>query len=217
MFRKYCAALLATTTLIASTGCSVVGIRTTPEPTYEVVKAEGNFELRRYPALVVASTQVNGDFESAGDKAFRPLFEYISGANQNSTKISMTAPVLAEENPQSGQKIAMTAPVIGTEIDGAWEYQFVLPDSFTLESAPQPTNPNVSLKETRPKLLAVVEYSGLWREKTKQRHQAKLSEWMEKQGLQGISNPMIAGYDPPWTLPFLRRNEILIEVKQVSN
>lgn len=202
--------LLVITGAIISAGCSLVGIRTTPEPPYTVEASDPPFELRHYPPMVVASTIVNGDFESAGNKAFRVLFHYISGNNNTQETIDMTSPVLTSNEP--GQRIAMTAPVIGIESQGRWEYQFVLPEHFSVESAPRPGNGDIEIKETKERLMATIRFSGLWREASKNRHQQKLQEWIEKHGYTIIGNPVIAGYDPPWTLPFFRRNEVLIEV-----
>jgi len=130
---------------LTTTACSVFGVRSTPELEYTTLRQADYIELRQYPTLVVVSTLVKGSFSDTAKQAFRPLFQYISGDNTSESKISMTAPVISQQN--AGQDIAMTAPVIGTQVGNMWEYQFVLPAQFTLENAPKPLNKNVILKE----------------------------------------------------------------------
>lgn len=196
------------------TGCSVVGIRSTEEPNYAVLQGEDRFEVRQYDSIVIAETLVDAEFDKAGDIAFRRLFAYISGDNQTAAKISMTAPVMAlDEKRSSGEKISMTAPVTGQKIAQGWRYAFVLPSDYTIDNAPVPDSPDIILKQIPARKAAVIGYSGLWDEEAYEENLAALQSWMRQNNLEADSLPRVAGYDPPWTLPFLRRNEIIIDIK----
>ena len=196
-----------------STGCSFFGIRNTEEAGYAVIDKRDQIEIREYDELVVVETFVNTDYEEAGTIAFKKLFAYISGENISKTKIAMTAPVMSKEGASPvGDKIAMTSPVLGQRQAKGWRYSFVLPAGYTLESAPLPTNPDVKLALIPGKKVAVIRYSGSWKEQTMRDKSEKLVEWIQANGLERLSIPRSARYDPPWTLPFLRRNEIMIDV-----
>ena len=205
---------LAVFTTVMITACSVMGIRSTEEPNYSVVQNEDRFEVRHYEAIVIAETLVNAGFDEAGNIGFRRLFNYISGENRSATEISMTAPVMArDEKRLRGAKISMTAPVTGEKTAKGWRYAFVLPSDFSLATAPRPESPEVSLKQIPARKAAVVRFTGSWSESAYEENLAALQRWMQKNSLEADSLPRIAGYDPPWTLPFLRRNEIIIDIK----
>ena len=206
--------LLALFIILLQSGCSLVGIRSTGEPDYSVLQSDELFEVREYETLVVAETLVDASFDDAGGIAFRRLFGYISGDNEAATEIAMTAPVMArDENNSDGEKISMTAPVTGQETALGWRFAFVLPSSYTLENAPMPTNPEVKLKQVPTRKVAVVRYSGSWNKAGYEENLKLLQQWMLQSQLKADSLPRVAGYDPPWTLPFLRRNEVMIDVK----
>ena len=205
--------MLAIVAVLMQSGCSVFGIRSTEEASYIVLDEQDEFQLREYAGLVIVETTVNAGFDKAGKEAFGRLFGYISGENRTAQKITMTAPVLAdEENSATGESIDMTAPVIADEATDGWRYAFVLPNSFTIADAPIPTDPKVRLVEVQPKLVAVLRYSGLLNEGDFRDNSARLLHWISENQLESLSLPRVAGYDPPWTLPFLRRNEVMIDV-----
>ncbi|MEM7743435.1 MAG: heme-binding protein [Pseudomonadota bacterium] len=194
-------ALLAATLLGA---CSVVGGEAAPEPRYTTVQSVEPFEVRDYPALhVVRTTMADGSRDGFGR-----LFDYISGANTQSDKIAMTAPVLQTE----GEKIAMTAPVLQTTGSETRDMIFVLPDPLTAETAPVPTDPTVSLDTIPPRRVAVITFSGRLEDEAVAEKRAELEAWMAAQGLTPIGPAESAGYNPPWTIPALRRNEVLIPI-----
>ncbi len=206
--------IFALVLLVSLTGCSVVGIHSVEEASYKVVKDQDQFQVRDYKALLVAETIVDADFEDAGKIAFKRLFGYISGANRATTEIAMTAPVMAiRENRFSGEKLAMTAPVTGEKSALGWRYAFVLPQGYTLETAPVPSNSEVKLAMVPARKAAVVGYSGYLSEASYEKHLELLRNWMGEQQLEADSSPRLAGYDPPWTLPFQRRNEVIIDIK----
>ncbi len=207
--------LLLVVTSLLSTACTVFGVESVEEAPYKLVLKDKQFEIREYDSYVIAETLVEADFKEAGNKAFRRLFRYISGANQASEKISMTAPVLAELGAKAndnGEKIAMTAPVIAQKDADAWRYAFVLPKTYSLDNAPKPTDPDVSLEEIPAKRVATVRYSGRATNKNKDKFSVALSQWIASQGLIESSPARWAGYNAPWTLPPFRRNEVLIDV-----
>jgi hypothetical protein len=198
---------------LLATGCSLFGIRTTEGASYVVIDKRDPIEIREYEELVVVETFVNTSYEEAGNIAFKKLFAYITGENLSKTKIAMTAPVMAKEGDgPAGDKIPMTSPVLGERRAEGWRYSFVLPANFTLENAPLPSNPEVKLAVIPPKKVAVIRYTGSWKEETMRENSETLVQWIRGNGLELLSNPRSARYDPPWTLPFLRRNEIMIDV-----
>ena len=198
--------------LVAFLSRSVFGVVDVEEAEYDVLSQDGPIELREYAELVLVETRVDADFDDAGDIAFRRLFAYISGANAANDEIAMTAPVIASAG-SDGEEIAMTAPVLSQPYKDGWRYAFVLPASYTIDSAPLPTNSSVSLGRRPKRKVAVIRHSGLWREATMRAHTEVLVDWIETEGLSATSPPIFAGYNPPWTLPFLRRNEVMIEVE----
>ena len=179
------------------------------EAAYEVVKKDGRFEIRDYAPHILAETMVEGNIKEAGNKAFRRLFRYISGDNRSQDKLSMTAPV--SQVPR-GEKIAMTAPVGQQGVQGRWVVSFMMPASHTLETLPAPEDPQVSLRQVPARRLAAVRYSGFWSEKNYLRYRQELESWVHDEGLTIVGEPVWARYNPPFTLWFLRRNEILIPV-----
>ena len=206
--------LIAAAIILLQSGCSLVGIRSTAEPAYSVLKQDELFEVREYDQLVVVETVVDASFDDAGGIAFRRLFGYISGDNESAAEIAMTAPVMAaDESTPAGEEISMTAPVTGQETPLGWRFAFVLPSDYTLATAPIPANPEVRLEQIPTRKVAVLRYSGSWTEAGYTRNVQLLQQWMSQNQLEADSLPRVAGYDPPWTLPFLRRNEVMIDIK----
>ncbi len=179
------------------------------EAKFNVVKKDGRFEVRDYEPHILAETVVKGDIEQAGSKAFRKLFRYISGDNSSREKVEMTAPVSQEPG---GEKIEMTAPVGQQGAQGQWTVSFMMPASYTLETLPEPDDPNISLRLVPALRMAAVRYSGFWSEKKYLQHKNKLEAWIDEEGLTIVGDPVWARYNPPFTPWFLRRNEILIPV-----
>jgi hypothetical protein len=197
---------LATALLLSA--CSVFGSAAAPEPEYTVLKDEQPYELRVYSELVIVRTSL-ADGQSA---AFGRLFDYISGANAGAREIAMTAPVLtADEN---GTEIDMTAPVLQTA--DADSMIFVLTDDFTYETAPVPTDKAVELDVIPARQVAVLRFSGSFNQETATKEE-DLRTWLAGQNLVPSGQAERAGYNPPWTIPAFRRNEILIPVVAAQN
>ncbi|MGB7816682.1 MAG: heme-binding protein [Methylotenera sp.] len=182
------------------------------EPKFELIEKANSFELRAYKPMILAEVLVDGDMDSASSKGFRLIADYIFGNNKSksgsSEKISMTAPVIVE--PKS-EKISMTAPVSLQETSGKWRVHFVMPSQYTLETLPTPNNPQVMLREVSSKKFAVVRFSGLAGNIKTAKKMEELLAWVVSKKLKPIGTPELARYNPPWTLPFLRRNEVMVE------
>jgi DNA gyrase inhibitor GyrI len=202
--------LLAVLTTIFFSGCSVFGIRSSDEPSYQVLNDYGHIQIRQYPALVIAQTEVNADYKNSSGQGFQRLAGYIFGNNKKQQKLAMTAPVIQEQHAET---MAMTAPVIQQKSGGIWLMAFVLPTGYSVASAPIPLDPTVLIKEIPSKKIAVIQYSGSLSEQGIEEKSEELKNWLSKQGYKAISTPRSAAYDPPWTLAFLRRNEIHIDVE----
>lgn len=192
------------------------------EPKYEVIQTDGAFEMRKYAPILIAETMVDGDMDEASNKGFRLIADYIFGNNQvvdssANTKIAMTAPVTVE--PVS-QKIAMTAPVTvepqstdtNMQLAKKWRIHFVMPSQYTLANIPKPKNDAITLKEIPSKYFLVYSYSWLNTLTRVQNKTDEALEWANRKGLKVIGAPKLSRYDPPWTLPMFKRNEIMLEV-----
>lgn len=184
------------------------------EATYEVIQKSGNFEVRDYAPYILAETVVDGSLEEAAGKAFDVLFDYISGDNRKRDKISMTAPV--SQRP-TGEKLRMTAPVVQQRANERWVVSFVMPDSHTLETLPEPNDSRITLRQFPARRMAAIRYSGFWSEKRYLRHKAKLEAWIKGKELAVAGSAIWARYNPPLTPWFMRRNEILIPVETDSD
>ena len=182
------------------------------EPEYSVTEQSAPFELRTYRPRIVAEVVVAGSMEEASSMGFRLLANYIFGNNTSgsggSEKIQMTAPVSME--PRS-ERISMTAPVSMQESDGRWRVSFVMPSRYTMETLPRPNNAAVTLRQIPETRYAVIRFSGLAGAEKVAQKTADLQAWLTEKGLRATGAPELARYNPPWTLPFLRRNEIMVE------
>ncbi|MFF5171507.1 SOUL family heme-binding protein [Micromonospora sp. NPDC000089] len=184
----------------------------TEQQPYRVVARHPGFELRRYPAYLVAELRMTGDLVGAGNEAFRPLASYISGANRSRRRVAMTAPVVQE--PAGPETIAMTAPVVQEEGDrpGSWLVRFVLPAALTAATAPEPTDPRITVRECPGELAAAMRFSGRWSEKAFGERATALGRAVTDAGLQPAGAIRYARFDPPWKPWFLRRNEVVLPV-----
>jgi hypothetical protein len=175
---------------------------------YDVVENHGSIEIRDYAPMIVAEVSVSGDRETAIGNGFRMIADYIFGNNISSQKVAMTAPVIQ----QPSEKIAMTAPVTQQGGEGVWQVRFVMPSSYTMETLPKPSNEAVVLKEVAGKRFAVIRFSGRPKQEDLDNRTNELGAFIEDKKLQVVSEPTYAFFNPPWTLPFLRRNEVMIEI-----
>ena len=185
------------------------------EPEYAVERKTDRFEIRQYRPLIVAETFVDGDLDDASNAGFRRIASYIFGDNQSARAVDGQAAGSAKET------IAMTAPVtvepqslVASKAMDAkrWRIHFVMPKQYSMASLPRPNNPLVTLREVPSKRYAVLSFSGFTGAEKSQTLTEELVAWAKAQGLSPVASPQMARYDPPWRLPFFRRNEILLEV-----
>ena len=191
-------------------GCSVFGIRTVEMLDYQVLEKEGSFDIRQYEEYWAVRTEIEGDYRESSSKGFRVLFNYISGNNKQQEKIAMTGPVIQQEQ---GAKIAMTGPVIQKKKGKGWILEFVLPSKYNTEQPPEPLAPEVKLVKSPRYRAAAISYSGNLREKKYNTKAKELMDIVRAKGLQPIGEPFSAGYDPPWAIPFLKHNEVLVIIE----
>jgi len=166
----------------------------TEQISYRVVESSGNIELRDYPSMIIAETQVTGDRKQAIQSGFRTIAGYIFGGNQSSEKIAMTAPVLQG--------------VTGDQ----WSVRFVMPSGKLMTNLPKPDDPKVKLSELPAGRFAVIRFSGTASDESIKRNTQQLQDFIKSRQLDSIGFPVYAFYNPPWTLPFLRRNEVMMKV-----
>ncbi|MGJ3233169.1 MAG: SOUL family heme-binding protein [Oceanicaulis sp.] len=183
--------ILALAALIALAGPAMAS----EEPAYTLIAREGDFEIRDYPALILAEVQVEGDRRAATNAGFGPLANYVFGGNQPAERIAMTAPVTSEP---SGE--------------GRWRVAFIMPAQWSMETLPAPNDASVSLRETPARRVAVLRFSGLMGERRASEKLAELEAVLVRRGLEPVSGPTFAAYDPPWIPGPFRRNEIWIEI-----
>lgn len=183
----------------------------TEQQPYDVVERPDGFELRRYPTHLVAEVRVRGSMAGAGNRAFRALFSYISGKNTSQQSLAMTSPVVQQAAP--AEKIDMTSPVVQTEsADGEHVVAFVLPESMSKDTAPVPTDPQVTIRTVPESLSAALGYTGRWSESNYRRHASELEAAVTAAGFELVGSARWARFDPPFTPWFLRRNEVVQDV-----
>ncbi len=190
----------------------------TEQQPYTIVRTYPHFELRRYPAHVVAEMQVRAAFDRAGNAAFRHLFNYISGSNTAGQKLAMTAPVI--QGSGAPQKLAMTAPVLqsgpltGSDMPAEFVVAFVLPAGLTAGTAPVPTDPEVRIREIPGSLAAALRFSGSGSEAAFAKRNDGLQAALTLAGLTPVGPPRFARFDPPFKPWFLRHNEVVQDVEE---
>jgi hypothetical protein len=190
--RKF-ATVIAMTVIMAS-GEQTMAIE---EPAFEVIRATGDYEIRRYEPFIVAEVDVKGDAGEAGSRAFRILADYIFGNNAR------------------GEKMEMTAPVVSTpELDGReqYTYAFVMESHYSMDTLPPPADPRIRIVRKPARIIAAREYSGRWSEENYRRHEVSLISALTIDGLRPSGEPTLARYDSPFKPWFLRRNEVLVEL-----
>ena len=184
--------------------------RRTPEPEYTVVSAEGDFELRDYPPLLVASIEHAGERDKALNRGFGRLAEYIFAKDQGGEEIGMTAPVLQDRN----EKIGMTAPVLqdGGSGEGFWRTRFVMPARYTRETLPSPPG-DITIEVVPARRVAALSFSGSPDSANLSQRESELRSQLARRGIQPAGEAEYAFYNSPFIPPFMRRNEILIPVE----
>lgn len=186
------------------------------EPIYTLIEQSGVFELRVYAPMIVAETTVSGNLDDASSAGFKLIADYIFGNNISragkSKEIKMAAPVTMETGQElPSEKISMTAPVTMEETGNQWRMHFVMPSQYTIDTLPTPNNTAVSLREIPTRKFAVIKFSWLAGETKVAKKTTELMAWLRTNNITPIGKPALARYNPPWTLPFLRRNEVMVQ------
>ena len=174
-------------------------VMATEEPEFSLIKKEGDFEIRSYAPKIIAEVKVKGSYDDATSAGFKLLADFIFGNNTSTNNES--------------SKIAMTAPVISEKNEHAWLISFVMPSEYSLDNLPRPNNTSIKIIAKNSETYAVIIFSGLVRESSFNEKIDLLNKYIIKNNYELDGNVQIARYDPPWTLPFLRRNELLIKIK----
>lgn len=194
---------------------SVVGIRVgTEEPPHTSRRLTDAVEIRRYSPRIAAQTTVDADEDEARQEGFRRLARYIFGGNGGKQKVAMTAPV--SQSPADSKKIAMTAPVSSTPGSDGWVVRFFMPAEWTMDTLPTPDDDRVTLTEVPAETVAVLRFSGGRSRDDVEPQMAALAEALRAHGIEMLGEPMTWFYDPPWTLPPLRRNEVVVAIPDGS-
>ena len=199
---------------VAEAGGSIVGIRHgTAEPDFTVERHVGRVEIRHYGPRIAAETTVAAEEEAARSEGFRRLARYIFGGNTAKSKIAMTAPVAQQQS----EKIAMTAPVAAQRgAAGEWVIRFFMPAEYSLESLPVPNDERVQLVTVPAETVAVLRYSGVASLGAITSHTDELLTTLRDNGFRTDGEPFSWFYDPPWTIPFRRRNETAVKLAPIS-
>ena len=182
------------------------------EPEFKLISQDGEFEVREYKPKIIASVEVEGDFDDASSRGFKLLADYIFGNNLldgSSKKISMTAPV--EMTPLS-ENLSITSSIMDDEVNNKWLVNFIMPKEYSLDSLPKPNNPKVNIVEIPVEKYAVIVFSGLVREASYAEKVELLTDYLKRNNYIQQGAIKIARYNPPWTLPFLRKNELMVKI-----
>ena len=181
----------------------------TETPEYSVIRKDGDIELRKYTNYIKAEVEIDeSSHREAIFKGFRILADYIFGNNLGNKKMDMTTPVQVSE----GLKFAMTKSVTISS-DDTYSVAFIMPSAYTLATLPEPKNPGITFSQVEPKVMAVIGFSGFYREGQVEKAKMKLKHWLENEDIKYVNSFIAAGYDPPWVPWFLARNEVMVEVK----
>lgn len=191
-------------------GCAMVGpiMSDVEKPKYQATALTNEIELRSYDPMLVAMVQMSGSRKDAISEGFRVLADYIFGNNTLEQNISMTAPV----EQQAGQKISMTAPVQQQQRSNSWMISFVMPKQFTLKTIPKPNNEMVKINEVPAQRFITIRFSGGNSDDNIRKNESALFNYITQNKINVTGEPKYAFYNPPWTLPFMRRNEIMVQL-----
>jgi hypothetical protein len=184
----------------------VVGVRSgTEEPAFDRLAMQGEVEIRRYAPRLAAETRVAADEMASRSEGFSRLAGYIFGGNAGAARIAMTAPVA-----QTPTRIAMTAPVAQSAAPDGHVIRFFLPAA--LREPPAPNDPRVSIVTVPAETLAVLRFTGSTAPEAVAGARARLMAALGSGPWQAMGEPVAWFYDPPWTIPALRRNEVAVPV-----
>lgn len=193
-----------------ASSCSIFGINNGETLNYKTVYTDRSFEIRQYSSYIVAEVSFDKNEQEQSTKAFKVLARYIFGNNTLKESIRMTAPVIEKKS----QNIPMTTPVNILNSNNKYTMHFVMPKKYSLQNLPSPKDEKIILKKINSKLVAVLSYTWSNSEQKKNNNKEKLFKWIKENNYNVVGDPSFASYNPPWTIPFLKRNEVVIEVSK---
>lgn len=186
--------------------CLASNLLAAEEPSYEILVQDDRFEIRQYETMIVAEVSLEGDAKEVSKPGFKLLVDYVFGDN---------TPQQASSTKDS-QKIKMTVPVTREQTaDDAWRIAFFMPSKWNLNTLPQPNNDAVVLRELPPRTMAAIRFSGRWKEQRYVEKRSELESWLAAKGYSLAGRAQYAAYNPPWSLPAFRRNEVIIPVQAI--
>jgi len=181
------------------------------KPEYEVIVVDGPVEYRLYQSFIVAETEIV-DVESwkdASSEGFRRLFKYITGDNNGEEKIAMTAPVQQSKLQAEDVRFNQAEPLTG---QSGWTVSFMLPSMYSMVDVPTPEDERIEIRIVPEKLVAAIRYSGRWTTRNFDKYESRLMAALLEGNVEVLGESETAFYNPPFVPPFMRRNEILVEV-----
>ena len=187
--------ILLTLVSLALGGCSIVA--KTPEPNWTSIRKDGDIEIRSYDPMIVAEVVTKGERYDAINAGFRILAGYIFGGNQGQKKLAMTAPVIQQTTDKKDE----------------WKVGFVMPAEYTIDTLPTPNDKQIKFVTVPAHQKAVIRFTGFNSDKNLKEHSDLLESWIIKNDIKTVGKPVYAFYNPPWTPFFLKRNEILLDIK----
>jgi hypothetical protein len=181
------------------------------EADHEVLEKHSGYEIRRYAPMLIAETEIEQPGSQAEGQAFRVLAGYIFGGNKAGQKIEMTAPVSRNVKTQ-GRDIAMTAPVLIDDKATKPHMAFVMPSKFTRQTLPVPNDTRVKIRKVPERKIAVLNFSWQASPSRRAKKTQELLSLLERDGIKPVRAPVYAGFNPPFSVPFLTRHEIQVEI-----
>ena len=180
---------------------------------YTLERKMNGYEIRECPAHIVAQTTVRGSYGESMSKGFRIVAGYIFGGNTKKESMAMTAPRVAQKGGNTSERIAMTTPVVATSEGDAQIISFGMPRSYTLETLPAPNDPRVKIVMIPAGKYAVLRFSWYRSDARVKRMQEKLLSALNRDNVVVKGSLAYAGYNAPWTPPWMNRNEALAEIE----
>jgi hypothetical protein len=191
---------------------SYLSVRGIEHPDYAVLKKQGEYEIREYESYYAAEVLLKGTQKESLSRGFKILFDYISGNNMKQESIKMTAPVMQQQEEKS-ERIAMTAPVMQEQREESYVVSFMMPANYTLDKLPIPKDSSIKIVQRGGNKVAVLRFAGYATEERVMKKQTRLKERLKEDGYRIISSFHLALYNPPWTPPFMMRNEVMFLVQ----
>ncbi len=164
------------------------------KPKYKSLSIDNNIELRQYDVIYIAEVTIESERKDAIKAGFKILANYIFGGNSENLKIAMTAPVKQQR------------------VENSWKISFLMPAEYSLKTLPNPNDKIVKIKKITQKKYGVITFSGLNSDSNVDFHKNLLKKYLKKNNISTLNSAIYAFYNPPWTLPIFRRNEIMFEI-----